>query len=112
MKNLFFIIIFTITGITVSAQVAGDFQSRQNGDWDDFNTWNRHNGITWIAATSGQIPTNPSDVWIVSGHTVLVGTEDCKNLVINGTLEFVNSDWRDFYVYGDMTINLGGIFQV
>ena len=60
------------TFATITSTAAG-------GNWDDPNTW-----------VGNTIPTQNDDVVIDNGATVTVnvGTAECKNIVINGTLSF------------------------
>ena len=53
---------FAINGF---AQVSGDFQTKNvSGNWSDFNAWNVYNGSGWVAATSGQLPTATTNVFV------------------------------------------------
>lgn len=68
-------------------QTNGDFQTKNStGNWSDFNAWNRHNGTSWIAATSGQLPGLGSNVFVQAGHTINVDNSNavCKDLNVNG----------------------------
>ncbi len=57
----------------LNAQTTGDYRSRQNGAWNDFNTWQRFNGTAWVNAIAGQTPASADGlVEIVSGHTVTI----------------------------------------
>ncbi len=94
------ILVFFYLGIF--AQSDGDFQSRQTGNWNDFNTWQRYNVDAWQNATSGQIPTSTNAVAVLS-HTVTIAADaECANLTINGTLQ---GDANTLSVYGNLTNN-------
>ncbi len=48
---------------------AGNFRSRQNGNWFTFNTWESWNGSAWVTATA--FPASTSGIiQIQNGHTV------------------------------------------
>ena len=69
------------------AQTTGDFQTKTAaGNWSDFNAWNVYNGSIWIAATTGQIPTAITNVFIQSTHTISVDNTSavCNDLNVNG----------------------------
>jgi hypothetical protein len=71
---------------STQAQVAGDFQSKNaSGNWSDFNSWNVYNGTSWAAATSGQLPTSATAVFVQNGHTITVdnAASACNNLNIS-----------------------------
>src|SRR5688572_29268531 len=56
---------------SVNAQVAGDFRTAANGNWNSTATWERYNGSVWQA---GFFPTNTSAnvVTILNDNTVTV----------------------------------------
>ena len=79
-----FVMGFAMNGF---AQIAGDFQTKNaTGNWSDFNAWNVYNGSVWIAATSGQIPTATTSVFVQAGHTISVDNASavCNDLNVNG----------------------------
>jgi len=88
--------LFTINGNTngganYSYTVSAAYQSRQMGLWSDFNTWQRHNGTSWVNATSGQVPSSADGVvTIQNGHTVTISTSVTADQVVvssGGTLD-------------------------
>ena len=86
---------FAINGF---AQVSGDFQTKNvSGNWSDFNAWNVYNGSGWVAATSGQLPTATTNVFVRDGQTISVpdGSAVCNDLNIanatSGRLTFSSS---------------------
>lgn len=57
------------------AQVAGDYRSASNGNWDVLNKWERYDGTKWLSPTAAQgEPTNSNAnvITIRKGHTVTV----------------------------------------
>ncbi len=63
------------------AQVAGDFRSNASGNWNDIATWYVFDGTTWAAATTGQIPTSTTSVYIQYGHAIALNqNQACKDL--------------------------------
>lgn len=97
--------------ICTKAQVAGDFQSKNaSGNWSDFNSWNVYNGGSWISATSGQLPTATTGVFIQNGHVLTVDNafSVCNNLNVSsggssGRLAFAATGILN--VKGSVTIN-------
>ena len=72
--------LFTINGNTNSGSnysytICAAYQSRQTGLWSDFNTWQRHNGTSWVNATTGQVPTSTDGtISILNTHTVTINS--------------------------------------
>ncbi len=66
------------------------YQSRQNGDWNNFNTWSVDTGGGFANAVAGQTPNDGhTNVVVQAGHTVTVaGNAVTINLTVNsgGTL--------------------------
>ena len=66
------------------AQVTGDFRSSATGNWNDYTKWQRYNGSSWVAATSGQTPNENTSVYVQSGHIItLTQAEKVKDLHIS-----------------------------
>lgn len=97
-----------------NAQIAGDFQSKNaSGNWSDFNSWNVYNGTSWAAATSGQLPTSATAVFVQNGHAITVdnAASVCNDLNISsggttGRLAFAATGILN--VKGTITINNSG----
>ena len=102
---------FCFSAYISNAQIAGDFQSKNaSGNWSDFNSWNVYNGISWVAATPGQLPTSATAVFVQNGHTITVDHAGsvCNNLNISiggttGRLAFAATGILN--VKGTITIN-------
>lgn len=98
------ILILTLSIVAMYAQSIGDFKSRQTGYWSITSTWSRYNGVSWVNATSGQIPTSTSKVTIVPGCDVTVSSAGAVagSIIIddNGS------------VGGNLTINNGASLTV
>lgn len=96
---------------STQAQVTGDFQSKNaSGNWSDFNAWNVYNGTSWAAATSGQLPTSATAVFVQNGHTITVdnAVAVCNDLNVSnggtaGRLAFAATGVLN--VKGTITIN-------
>ena len=96
---------------STQAQVTGDFQSKNaSGNWSDFNSWNVYNGTSWAAATSGQLPTSATAVFVQNGHTIIVdnAASVCNDLNVSsggtfGRLAFAATGVLN--VKGSITIN-------
>lgn len=110
MKKLIILFVLAFFYFSSFAQSTGDFRSRQNGNWDDFNTWETYDGSQWVNATTGQIPSNTTTLTTVqANHTILVNSSnaECGNLSIssNGNLQTSSGTSNQLYVYGDLTNN-------
>lgn len=88
--------LFTINGNTngganYTYTVSAAYQSKQSGLWNDFNTWQRHNGTIWVNATSGQVPSSADGVVMIqNGHIVTIGNSVTIDQVVvssGGTLD-------------------------
>ena len=126
--------LFTINGnnnggSNYSYTISTAYQSRQTGSWSDFNTWQIHNGSSWVNATSGQVPSNTDGaIAIRNGHTVTISssvviddtTIDLGGRLIlsGGTLTINDGSGADLIINGTyertsslttMTINAGAI---
>ena len=84
------LILFLLVLFNVQGQVNGDFRSKTGGtgNWNDFNAWETYTGGTWVAATSGQLPTTTSATTIQAGQTMAINATGltCGSLTVNGTL--------------------------
>ena len=64
-----------IKGYTTLNPVDGEYQTHQSGNWDDVNTWERHNGTAWVyPAATYPVYNNAVTTTINGGHTVTVAT--------------------------------------
>ncbi|MBC7383990.1 MAG: T9SS type A sorting domain-containing protein [Bacteroidia bacterium] len=51
------------------------------GNWNSISSWERYNGTTWLAATTGQIPGLSDTAYIQTGHTIsLTQNENVRDL--------------------------------
>ncbi len=105
------------TGGTATAQldvVAGKFQTRQSGNWNDFNTWQVDLGSGFVNAVSGQTPTSANDtIQIQSPHIVTVTaavTVDQVTVDAGGTLAVgaVLTNNGAMALNGTFQVNSGG----
>jgi len=72
--------------LATSNPPAGDYRSKQSGNWTTASTWQRFNGSAWVDAITGQTPdTATTRVTILNGHSVKydVSSKDVKDLTIN-----------------------------
>ncbi len=110
MKKIIILLTFALLSYYSFAQTTGDFRSRQNGNWDDFNSWETYDGTQWVNATTGQIPSNTTTLTTVqANHTVSVNTStaECGSLTIdaNGRLQTATGTANQISIYGDLTNN-------
>jgi len=119
MKTLttFFSMFLLFSVSTVFAQTSGDYRTRQTGDWNNVNTWQRFNGSIWANAT--WTPTYADGViTVMAGHTVTVtATVQVDQTFVYGTV-IVNADpvdldindgaGTDLQVFGSI-INYGDV---
>jgi len=108
MKRTIILLIVAFLSYYSFAQTTGDFRSRQDGDWDDFNSWETYDGTQWVNATSGQIPSSTTTLTTVqANHTVSVNTStgECGSLIVdaNGRLQTASGTTNQLSVYGDLT---------
>ncbi len=62
-------------GLTTQNPVAGDYRSKQSGNWIDLSTWERFDGTQWISpAPDYPHFSNTSGTQIMGGHTVTHAT--------------------------------------
>jgi hypothetical protein len=98
-----------LLGAVAWAQEAGDYRSRQSGNWRNVNTWQTWDGAGWINATVKPGPAN--NVLVQAGHTVILAAspDSCRNLAVEagGTLYCNNAANRYVHVYGDSITNHG-----
>jgi xylan 1,4-beta-xylosidase len=59
----------------------GEFRSSQSGNWNDNNTWERHNGTEWIQPAPNVPTLSDGPVTILEGHTVTVTANDSADQV-------------------------------
>ncbi len=89
----------------------GEFQSFQSGDWNDVNTWARHDGTEWINPAPNVPSLSDGPITILDGHTVTVTATDSADqltiasggiLVIDKGVSFLvkNGIETDFTVEG------------
>ena len=99
-------LLFLYFTTSVLAQVAGDYRIKQDGDWDDPNTWEVYNGTTWGNAVDFPGYVNGSNELIIddgisvffSGNSTVTVTQD-KLVITHGELVFENN--------ADITIEVG-----
>ncbi len=98
--------------VNAFAQLTGDLRSKQNGNWNDFNTWQRYNGTIWVDATVGEIPNASTNVTISTGNLVdlNISVMLANNIDINGILQFVNAEYN-LTISGNLNVNSTGVFR-
>ncbi len=70
MKYIIFTILLFLQ-LSIFAQSAGDYRSKQSGNWHDLSSWQTFNGTTFVDAT--EIPTQNSGVITIrNGHTITI----------------------------------------
>ena len=116
-KIVFLIIISIFLVYGANAQNPGDFRTKQNGNWNNTNTWQRYNGSSWVNAAYS--PTySDGAITVQNGHTVTVTatvkvdqTEIFGFLVVNSDpvdLDINNGNGTDLRVFGTL-INYGDV---
>src|SRR5882762_7565313 len=66
------IVFACLSPIWCSAQLSGDFRSRQNGNWNSTSSWERFNGTIWVGPAPS-IPTSADGTTTIqNGHTITV----------------------------------------
>jgi hypothetical protein len=74
------------------------------GNWNAIASWERFNGSSWAAATTGQIPGQNDTVYIQTGHTIsLTQNESCYTLNLhNATSSRLNLAGFILNVHGNL----------
>jgi len=115
MKKIFTLyVLFVLAFISASGQTAGDFRSKLPGpgNWADYTAWERFDGTSWVAATSGQLPTATSAVEIQNGYTMTLNGPGllAKTLTVNGSLTYHATTVSTLTVSGSVTVGPLGRF--
>jgi len=114
--------LFFSTGLL--AQISGDYQTANTGNWSAIATWQTWNGTSWVAASAAPSSSNTTAsnvVTILNGHTVTLDASVTANkIVINsggtlsvnnaGDLTLVHNTSPDLTVTG--TLNLGNFHNI
>jgi hypothetical protein len=98
---------------------AGESRSHGSGNWDDVNTWERHDGTTWVYPAPSIPTVADGPVTILGGHTVRVtGNVTADQLTVasggtlmvdpGGTLQVKDGVGPDLSVDGTL-INFGSV---
>ena len=86
-KNLLFICSIFYCALS-NAQVAGDYRSNGTGMWNNAATWQRFDGVNWVAAFTAP-SSSDGIITILNGHTITANTYiTADQVVVNvgGTL--------------------------
>lgn len=101
-----FLIVFTFDA---QAQVAGDYQTRADGNWNASTTWQVHNGTAWTNCTGTDFPgatPGAGTVTILNGHNVSV-TANVANSI--GSLVILTGNANsDVTFTGAFSLNVSG----
>jgi hypothetical protein len=98
---------------------AGEIRSFQSGNWNDANTWAKHNGSEWIHPAPEVPAITDGNITISEGHTVTITTNDSADqvtvapggvLVIDKDVDFLVKDGigTDLMVEGELR-NYGSV---
>lgn len=101
MKKLL-LLVFTIL-VTFSLTSYAQKTTAASGNWNDAATW-----------TGSAVPTAADDVVIATGHNIVINTTtaSCKNLTIDGRLEFqLDGNISGLTINGNVNVNAGGQFR-
>jgi hypothetical protein len=69
-----FVVSFSVA--LVFAQTAGDYRSKQTGNWSSASTWQRYSGSAWANALIPPDSTVGGGILILDGHTVTVDVDE------------------------------------
>lgn len=73
MKKILLILIIGSTTTLFYSQTAGDFRSKQSGNWTSTSTWETYSGSEWQDA--GTTPNSSNGVITIrNGHTVTINS--------------------------------------
>jgi hypothetical protein len=105
MKNIgtFLIVhIFLMISLTpLFAQEQGDYRTRDSGDWDTAQIWERYNGASWAAI--GTPPTGSEKITVLADDSVFV------NVAVSITDSLINQGIIE--ANDNLTIADGGIYE-
>jgi|GEM_PF-4797635 len=115
MRSVILSCLFLIACQHCLAQNAGDYRSKQTGNWNDLSSWQRFDGSAFVNAT--EIPSSSSGViTIKAGHTITVTTainvdqtvvEQGGTLINSWSITVNNGSGDDLVVNG--TLNTGPV---
>lgn len=74
----YFFTLFLFTAIHSFSQTAGDYRSKQSGNWNDIANWERYDGTNWVTAAFPS--STDGEITIMAGHNI---TYNVTNLLID-----------------------------
>jgi hypothetical protein len=111
------IIVLTIFSTQIFGQSAGDYVSKNNGNWSNTGTWSVLNTSTsWTEVSpASSAPPATANVYIRPGHTVTIDNlaATCQNLNVQngGVLEYGVITAGRLTLTGDLIVETGAIFR-
>lgn len=109
-----FLLIFIFSSINIFAATNGDYRSLATGNWNAATSWEKYNGLSWVAAATS--PTSADGIiTIQSSHTitvtvsvttdeVILNTGSVLTIATGKTLTIANGTGNDFTVNGTLNI--------
>jgi hypothetical protein len=88
---------------SLTAQTAGDYRTRNSGDWSNAQIWERFNGASWVAI--GTPPSGSETITVLSDDSVFA------NVAVSITGTLVNQGILDAVDSLTITIAAGGTYQ-
>lgn len=105
----FFVLILWLFSLQATAQINGDYRSRQNGLWGTAANWEVYNSGTGTWSTASTAPGSNIAIEIQSGHTITNGN---TNRTVTGNTITVNGVWHadqaTLTIGGTSTVNVNG----
>jgi hypothetical protein len=104
MKKFTLMLFFAALGSNLALAQFAYRSAVTTGNWSAFASWERYNGTTWAAATTGQIPSVNDTVYIQAGHLIsLTQNESCYTLSLhNASSSRINLAGYILNVYGNL----------
>jgi len=107
-----FLLLMFLIPIGWAQPLAGDFRTRQSGNWNDANTWESYNGSTWATAMNAPEVAGTYTIEVQSGHTITLSTtadttEATVSITINGTVRNTAVTVKPFKA----TITVNGTYE-
>ncbi|MBL0317346.1 MAG: hypothetical protein IPP69_16895 [Flavobacteriales bacterium] len=120
LRDCLSVVVLLFIQAIATAQATGDFRtSGLNTNWNNIAAWERYNGSTWVAATTGQTPGasgQGGNTLIRDGHTIThniaIVTALASLTVGEGTSGSLTIGAFNFSVTGTTTIAAGGSVTV
>lgn len=105
-RSLFFIFLLFIGSISLFAQVNGDYRTRNSGDWNDTDVWQRYSSGSWSNVTTA--PTSANGTVTIS-HNININVNASASAVVISANTVTVENGITFGITGNLTLNGGNL---